>query len=365
MVGGAVFGAGALVIGASGVGKAGKVALPKVAGSMVRVSKLAGNVGQAGKAAKFAGTMGKMGKIGSVGTSAAKVGRVGLKIGGAALSAVSLGFDIWSIVSTAKDMSEGSKSPAGVQLRDRSREIRKQRKRVSEFKEQVEKYRVLAVPPAAYFVYQLIRYLKSLKSQGEKNDSDPKKGHHVINNDTRRVLPKIIDEFIKENRYFSGKSKYADLKDKVSKTSRVHRAYEQPLPKDVEQAIERELVVYTPPNETHHDNNAAVYGFAIEQLRKEVVSYMNQLFEEMVENKGEILTTKSGRANIKSIVDIMNDKEIYVDHQALEWWLNGGGSRAKYERCRDYVAEMFRQLHSREILMWVSELYWVYKEMNP
>lgn len=374
MVGGAVFGAGALVIGArlhpklmKGVGKAGKVALPKVAGSVVRVSKLAGNVGQAGKAAKFAGTMGKMGKIGSVGTSAAKVGRVGLKIGGAALSAVSLGFDIWSIVSTAKDMSEGSKSPAGVQLRARSREIRKQRKRVSEFIEKVEKYRVLitVVPPAALSVYQLVRYLKSLKSRGEKNDSDPKKGHHVINNDTRRVLPKIIDEFIKKNRYFSGKSKYADLEDKVSKTSRVHRAYEQPLPKDVEQAIETELVVYTPPNETHHDDNALVYGFAIEQLRKEVVSYMNRLFEEMVENKGEILTTKSGRANIKSIVDIMNDKEIYVDHQALEWWLNGGGSRAKYERCRDYVAKMFRQLHSREILMWVSELYWVYKEMNP
>jgi len=125
MVGGAAFGVGALVIGASrlhpklmtGVGKAGKVALPKVAGSVVRVSKLAG------KAAKFAGTVGKMGMIGSVGTSAAKVGLVGLKIGGAALSAVGLGFDIWSIVSTAKDMSEGSKLPAGVQLRDRSREI--------------------------------------------------------------------------------------------------------------------------------------------------------------------------------------------------------------------------------------------------
>jgi len=132
-----------------------------------------------------------------------------------------------------------------------------------------------------------------LKSRGEKNDSDPKKGHHVISNDTRRVLPQIIDEFIKKNRYFSGKSKYADLKDKVSKTSRVHQAYEQPLPEDVEQAIKRELVVYTPSNEMHHDDNAPVYGFAIEQLRKELVSYMNRLFEEMVENKGEILTTKS------------------------------------------------------------------------
>ena len=377
--GAAVVGVGALAIGVSrlqpkllkGVGKAGKVALPKLAGRMgkvVKVTKLAGNMGQAGKAAKFAGTVGKMGKIGSIGTSAAKIGRVGLKVGGAALSAVGLGFDIWTIVTTAKDMSAGSKSPAGVQLRDRSREMRKQRRKILKYTEEAEKYKRLLtlVPAAAAFVYELSRYLKKSR-HNKKDDDDPKKGHHVINNDTRRVLPKIIDEFIRKNAYFSGKSKYADLKDKVSKTSRVHQAYEQPLSEDVKQAIESELVVHTPPNQKHHDENALTYGFAVNWLRKYAVKYMNQLFEEMVNNNGEILSTKAGKAEIKKVVDLMNapGEEIYVDRQALAWWLSKGGSEAKYERCRDQVAEMFRRLHSKEISMWVSEFYWIYKEMNP
>ena len=355
----AVIGAGAVAVITSRMGKA------------VKVAKLAGNMG---KLTKFAGTMGKMGKLGSVGSNAAKVGKMtklsgtvgkvgklgsvgsnAMKVGGAALSVVGVAFDIWMIVSTAEDMSEGSKSPAGQSLRNRSGELRRHRKNVSDRAERVKKGLRVGVPLAVGVVGLVIASKK-----------DPKKGHHVINNDVRRVLPKIIDDFIKKNNgYFRGKSKYSDLKEKIGASCKVRKAYEKPLLKEDDLAIQYKLVVYTPTNETHNEQNAQKYGAAIKELRKDVVDYMTQLFEEMSRNNGRMPSMQCNET-IEKDVDTMNvpGEEVYVDRQALKWWLNKGGKWADYERVRNHVAEMFDRLKSKEILDWISELYKVHKEMN-
>ena len=151
---------------------AGGVALPKLVGSVRSVTKavkLARNVGKVGKVSKLAGNIGKMGKMGSAGTSAVKIGSVGSKIGGTALSVVGLGFDIWTVVTTAKDMSEGSKSPAGIQLRNQSGEMKKQQKEISEYKEQAKRASTIGLPAVVVIVNEarhgLTRNLKKRRDR--------------------------------------------------------------------------------------------------------------------------------------------------------------------------------------------------------
>ena len=337
------------------------------AGKAAKTAKVAGNLGRIRKVTQLAGTMGKMGKIGSsagkvtkLSTSMGKLGSVGskaVKVGGAALSVVGVAFDIWTIVTTAEDMSEGSKSPAGKSLRNRSGELRRHKKNASDRLNSAKKTLKGGVPLAVGIVGLII---------SSSSKKDPKKGHHVINNGVRRVLPKIIDDFIKKNQgYFRGKSKYADLKEKIDASFKVRNAYEKPILREDDLAIQNKLVVYTPSNETHQEQNAQKFGAAIKELRKDVVDYMTELFEEMSRNNGK-MPNKQCNETIEKEVNTMNTprQEVYVDRQALQWWLNQGGKWANYERVRNHVAEMFDRLKSKEVLDWVSELYKVHEAMN-
>ena len=207
------------------------------------------------------------------------------------------------------------------------------------------------------------RAINKVKNRDRKEE--PKKGHHVINNDTCRVFEKIIYDFLDLNvkNYFGRRLNGADLQNIVNQSDKLRKACEEPFSKKDMRAIERELIVYTPENEIHTDKNATTYGRAIDALRKDVVEYMTNLFVKMVESNGKM---PSADPKFKDKVDDMNSKEMYVDHQALVWWLRRG-RKATYERCRYQVAEMFRRLYSKEIVMWVSEFYRVYhsKKMNP
>ena len=98
------------------VGKVGNIAA-----NVEKVGSIGANIGKVGNVGA------SVGKFGNIGASMAKIGSVGLKIGGAALSGVGLGLDIWTIVSTAKDMQSGSKSPAGTQLRESATKLQEQK----------------------------------------------------------------------------------------------------------------------------------------------------------------------------------------------------------------------------------------------
>ena len=180
---------------------------------------------------------------------------------------------------------------------------------------------------------------------------DPKRGHHVINNGVRKIIPNIIDDFLE----LKGKT-FGDLPSK--EVPSVWRAHQMPLSKDDIDKMD-EMTVKTQGKEQHIDENDQVYGKVIDQLRTAVVAYMNDLFEEF----------DSGRAKnqqqffiITGLVERLNSigNEIYVDHQALEWWQKSGGDMAVYRNVRDHVAEMFNTLaNKREILMWIAELHQV------
>ena len=79
---------------------------------------------------------------------------------------------------------------------------------------------------------------------------DPKRGHHVINNGVRKVLPNIIKEFLLLNKnYFSGLCLIQLAKQgHVSTSSTVDASYTRPLPPEVDQFIQK-TAVYTPQGE--------------------------------------------------------------------------------------------------------------------
>ena len=186
----------------------------------------------------------------------------------------------------------------------------------------------------------------------DMSEKDPKRGHHVINNGVRKVIPNIIDEFLKQK----GK-RFSDLPVKDCAPC-VWRAHETPLSKQDIDKID-EMTVKTPASgkEEHNDENDQLYGKVIHQLLTAVVAYLNELFEEF--NSGQSKSQQQFFI-VTGLVERCNsiDNEVYVDHQALEWWCKRGGDMEVYLEVRSHVAEMFNTLANKsEILTWIAELH--------
>ena len=118
------------------IGKLGTTAAISVAAAVGKLGNVGAKVGKVGSVGVKLGKLGsagaKMGKAGNLGASVAKAGATGFKVGGALLSGVGIGLDIWTIVSTAKDMEAGSKSPAGIQLRENVSKLLNQMKEIKQ-----------------------------------------------------------------------------------------------------------------------------------------------------------------------------------------------------------------------------------------
>lgn len=181
---------------------------------------------------------------------------------------------------------------------------------------------------------------------------DPKRGHHVINNGVRKVIPNIIDEFLRQK----GK-RFSDLPMK-ERAPCVWKAHETPLSKHDIEKID-EMTVNTPAggNEKHNDENDQLYGKVIGQLLTAAVAYLNDLFEEFSSGQSK---SQQQFFIVTGLVERCNsiDNEVYVDHQALEWWRKRGGDMEVYRNVRDRVAEMFNTLANKsKILTWIAELH--------
>ena len=216
-----------------------------------------------------------------------------------------------------------------------------------------------------------------------KKPKEPKRGHHVINNGVKRIFQDIIEKFFQEHkdRIFLGKT-YEDLvNDGVinkKETPNLMRSHDQLLPSDVSAQIET-MVAYTPTEETHTDANDMRFG-----ISKVVLSYaVTQIIFYVCtfpEEAGGMPDPSEGFRHVMesmiAIIAFINGKltergDVYVDNQALKWWLANKGEMAQFTRCRDNVRDMFNSLadvrqtpDERIACIWGREIFDVYSKVT-
>ena len=209
------------------------------------------------------------------------------------------------------------------------------------------------------------------KPATDKPDKDPKRGHHVINNGVRKILPNIIDDFLHQNAHLFHSQGFHDLVEggHISRRNSVYSAHERPLSATDDQFIQT-TTVYTPEGKHHEDTNDAQFGIAMISLRVGVTHYMTNLFNVLVNDPSQISHLDHHFTNmavsLTEAIHLINTGPMYVDQQALTWWLaSPQGNLATYERVRSHVEEMFQSLtHQRaEILTWVRELFHAYQNL--
>ena len=201
----------------------------------------------------------------------------------------------------------------------------------------------------------------------KKPEKEPLRGHHVINNDVRRVFPKIIDAFLEHNaNYFDGQS-FDQLVEQgcIEPGMRVYRSYKHPFNEADDEFIQ-ETVVFTPGKEVHRDANAVEYGTLIASLRVGVSHYMTSLFHMRVRQMPMPRPEQEVAAAISYLSYEMNTNQVYVDRTALNWWIDSGGNEARFIEVRDVVANNFRDLTegAEFILAWVHDLFEIYEKIR-
>ena len=108
-------------------------------------------------------------------------------------------------------------------------------------------------------------------------------------------------------------------------------------------------------------------------LRVAVTNYMTRLFQILVNDPSQINRLDQNRScnnmavAITGVVHEINTTDVYVDQQALTWWLAAGGNMARYRQVHQSVAEMYSVLtHTQraEVIAWVRSLYRAYESIN-
>lgn len=195
-----------------------------------------------------------------------------------------------------------------------------------------------------------------------KPSKEPKRGHHVINNGVRRIIPDIINGFLEgfKATIFLGNS-YQELVDQniitLDATPTLMLMLNQPLPPVVCAQIER-MVADTPPGETHTDQNDEAFGGFKLELMRTIRKIIYHVFTSLRQSGGIMPLSEDFLDQMQSLIDLINENtgaivgksEIYVDDQALNWWLVKGDPRQEeqFTTCRDSVKNMFDSLVCEE-----------------
>jgi hypothetical protein len=213
---------------------------------------------------------------------------------------------------------------------------------------------------------------KPPRPSSDQEDRDPKRGHHVINNGVRKILPNIIDDFLHHNAHYFHSQNLTQLFQQgyISTRMAVYANHEHPLTA-ADDLFVQSTVAFTPEGEHHVDPNDEIFGRTIATLRVAVVHYMTTLFRVVLNDESQISRldkhATSTALAISEFVFDLNSNNIYVDHQALEWWLISGGDIVRYNEVHRNVANMFERLsHTRNAvaITWVRELFAAYQRLN-
>lgn len=185
------------------------------------------------------------------------------------------------------------------------------------------------------------------KNEDPQQQNDPKKGHHIINNGVRKIIPKITEMFFKKIN-FSCNLDYLCEEGYIES-----RVYKKPLEEADDEFIQSQTA-FPPKSQVHIDQNDESFGKIMSILRSAVILYWASLFHRNENFDEETIA-------VQFIEFSIINQDVYVDKQALGWWKDGGGDMDRYKQVHDNVAEMYRSLTGEEMKRWVESLRVAYQ----
>lgn len=198
----------------------------------------------------------------------------------------------------------------------------------------------------------------------------PKRGHHIINNDVLKIYKSIIETFTVT---ISG-THYSTLvtSGHIHAGMPVYEDYHFPLPQEILDEIETELVVST--SEILADANAEIYGMYRRELEEAILEYMMAIYDQYRGNWDPATIQEKKQAAKKRLAELIEEmirNAVFVDEEALEIWLKTSNKSEiekkmeKLKKLREAVEQMLRALVNKAEV-WAKELIKVIEMyLNP
>lgn len=155
-----------------------------------------------------------------------------------------------------------------------------------------------------------------------------------------KVCSGIIDKFLDDNSEYFGYQTFDELLH-LRLDPEVYRDYKSPFSAEDHDFIS-ETTVYTPENKVHSDRNDLEFGKTNLILRIAMSTYMNMVLKW---KWFPLMVYEDPSARIWQFIDKINRKDVYIDKQALKWWLmEHEGQKKDYNKVHKSVAKMYRYL---------------------
>ncbi|XP_076843080.1 uncharacterized protein LOC143487796 [Brachyhypopomus gauderio] len=169
-----------------------------------------------------------------------------------------------------------------------------------------------------------------------------KRGEHVFNNDILKFHKEILKDFLNKMQH-----KFSLNQDDID--TLINELGNHSLDKNTVCEISTKMVVHFDEEEFYVNSNAVVYGAYCAELRKVLFLMLNP----NIEISGNV-------SKVNYIIDLMNEKEVYVDHFAKEKWMKQDRSNRRepsrmerFDLVKGNVADMYK--HQRGV-QWCAEI---------
>jgi len=163
--------------------------------------------------------------------------------------------------------------------------------------------------------------------------NNPKRGHHVINDNVLTFFRGIIDEFLRKH----NKTMDEMVRRGLKTSSQVYRDYTQPFDGRDTKFID-DAVVF--PETPYIDTNASEYGQEVGKLRKLCLAYMDGILAVLNGRNPNAIPTQE--LHVKFHVQEINAKELFIDQKAYEIWPKTAQKIQVFEGLKERIKDMFR-----------------------
>ncbi len=152
-----------------------------------------------------------------------------------------------------------------------------------------------------------------------------RRGEHVFNNDILKFHSKVLTEFIQ---------RYSITNRQGYNQQAMNELGRHTLPQNTAEEIKTHMVVHFGEDELYVNANGVVYGVFCRALRDAILVVLGHI------NPGGV--TVAEREKVNSLIDDMNNLQIYVDELARDRWIgNNATKRTRFEQVRGEVAHMY------------------------
>lgn len=162
-----------------------------------------------------------------------------------------------------------------------------------------------------------------------ENVKRPKRGEHVFNNGILKFHSKVLTDFI-QNRGVDRLRGYDQ--------QAMNELGKHPLPQNTATEIQTNMVVFFADDEYYVDANAIPFGQYCRDLRDALLVVLGNI------NPDDV--TDEERRRVETLLNDMNNLQIYVDQAAKQKWIGNNQDRqARVEAVRQEVRNMFSMGH--------------------